>query len=240
MNLLKSKKSQGHIELILSFIIFVGFVVALLFILNPVGQKKINYNNLNEIQEKVLNNLSINYDYISLILEEAVPLENSCFSVDNRINKDSNFVILDEKGNNVQAKMLPNDKIYLKNNGGRYYKFYFSDEFLKSELNAITCLSLEEDKYTFGVLINEKIVFYDRLTAFNKSYIEDYSNFKKSLKIEDDFDFVIYDINKVEIFNESLSMNKVKATTVLSNEIALKTFDKNAMSKDIILRLRSW
>jgi hypothetical protein len=235
----QTKLGQGHIELILSFIIFVGFVVALLVILNPVNQKNITYSSLNDVQDKILNNLSITYEYIGLILTNPIASDKSCFYIEDKIQEDSNFIVRDESGVVVDAK-LSADKIYIKNTGKRYYKFYFSNSFHNSDGNFVDCAPLLDTQYNFGVLNTEKIIFYENFYAFNNSYIVDYATLKKNLKIENDFDFVLYDIIKNELFNESLLKNNKKITTILSTEIALKTLNKNAESRDVILRLRTW
>lgn len=234
-----SNRSQGHVEMILSFVIFIGFVVAMFFFLNPTKENKVNYVSLDSVENILLDNLSVNYNYIAVILDSP---QDQPFSVQNNFDISKEILVIDEKNNIVQST---NDYSALKINiqpksgsNARLYKIYFSDVF--NSYPAGNFNLLDRTQYNFGVLTLEKSVLWENINLLNKSYIEDYLQLKKNLKIKEDFEFTIYDINHTKIFFDVKSVHKLKNFFVLSRDIPLRIIDKDVNQRDIIINLKVW
>lgn len=242
--ILKRKKSQIHVEMIISFVIFVGFLIAIFFIINPLAVKKTDYTLINNLQDKVIENLSFDYSSVSLTLDEGLSFSGDCFIVSNPFNISSILEVQDTSGSILEASnnFLNKELIIDKSSTAdkRYYKLYFSDEFNPSLDIPSGCSTLDEANYSFGLFVNNEGVLYENLVPFNNLYIQDYDKLKKELGIEGDFEFVIYDINRSVILNESLYKHRIKNINVISREMPLKTLDKNSQEKNIILNLRAW
>jgi hypothetical protein len=237
MKSLKLKQSQGHVEMILSFAIFAGFVVVMLFLLNPAKENKISYGSLDVAENIILDNISITYDSIAVILD--APINNGlCFSVENNLNLLGRSLAIDEKKNIVFSGNTPSKINIQPNNNVRLYKLYFSDSF-NSYYLATNCAP-PSTGYSFGVLIHESSVLWENIQALNKSYMEDYSKLKRDLNINEDFEFVVYNLNRSQVLFDTTSVHKLKTSFVLSRDLPLRIIDKNATQRDIVLNLRVW
>jgi hypothetical protein len=240
-NLLKCKRSQGHIEMILSFAIFIGFVVAMLIFLNPVRDQKINYAAVDIAENQIMKNISFEFRYFGLILTQAP--SGSCFSVDNPGGQTGNVIVRD-MDNRLLNSVNEGGKIYLTTSpisGARFYKLYFSSKFnYRSFPSYLTCPVLPTSNYSFGPLYIDRAVLTDSLKPLTDAYMADYSELRKSLGVAEDFEFVVYDLNKTKIFYDTSMVHKLKTTFVLSRDIPLIALDKNASMSDITLNVRVW
>jgi hypothetical protein len=246
-NIIFSRKSQGHIEMILSFLIFVGFVFVLLFFIGPISEQKTSYSLLDRVQERIINNLSISYNSVSVILYKDFQQNPGydCFSINNTLSIKSTMVAKDIEGNILNSGK-DTSRIYISMPSAenkKFYTLYFSDLFNNYSLASSkysNCLILGEANYTFGVFGFENSVLYENIQLLNQSYMRDYSNLRKDLGIEGDFEFIVYSSNRSILFNETIGLHKIKTSNVLSREIPIDTIDKNATKIKIILNLRAW
>jgi len=235
---LKNKKAQGHIEMILSFVIFIGFILAIFFLFVPAKHTPIDYAIFDKVQMKILENLSFQYQTASLILNSN--FADSCFAVEDPFNISSNVLVQDLNGDIKKVKK-DGGKIYIAHtSNNRYYKLYFSDNFNSPRLSSEECLNLEKANYSFGVLSSEQRVLYENLEILNKTYLTDYPKLKQLIGFGNDFDFIIIDKNRNILFNESLSLHKLKKANVLSREFPLAIIDKNASKRDLLFILEVW
>jgi len=257
--MLNCKHSQGHIEIILSFVIFLGFLIMIFVFFNPVQQPKTSSAILEDVQEKLLDYLSIDYDYTSLILTPSAlstitSSKKNCFSVNNTIGFKSgeHLIVLDLNNKVLDSSTAYPAKFKIENSSNannQLYKLYISKypdtdirNFNPYHLSSSeTCVELPSGSYSFGALTSDSLVLQENLPALNDYYVNgSYKALKTDLKITDDFEFIVYDLNRNVIMNESLTKHKIKTTNVFSREILLKTINKNATQGSIILGLRVW
>lgn len=230
-----NKKSQsGHIEMILSFVIFAGFVLAIFIFLNPISQEKVTYTALDDVQSRIFKNLSINYNSSSIILSSDVA---GCFIVNNINNMDSRLIAIDSRGNVRPAKtdLL---HVYVSSGSGRFYKLYSSNAFNVND-NVGTCNAFT-GTYSFGVLSSDNSILYENLNNFNESYMNDYSELKSALGLKNDFVYIVYTTNKTILYQESISKIKIRSTNTISRDIPLRAITRNAQFVDLIFHLEVW
>ena len=241
-----NKRSQGHIEMILSFVIFIGFVFAILVFINPVRDQKINYASVDVAENKILDNLSFVYSSTGLILTEN---KTGCFYVDNLLGQSGNIIVKDMSDNIVGAVnnySATNPKIYIQSSaipGNRYYKLYFSDKFQNYSIDnyAASCNTpLPSTNYTFGSVYVDRAVLLDNIAPLNKSYMADYSGLKSSFGVNEDFEFVVYNLNRTKVLADTTGLHKIKTSIVLARDMPLRVLDSNATASDIILNVRVW
>ena len=236
-SLIKSTKSQGHVEMILSFTIFAGFVVAMFFFLNPAKENKVSYVSLDTAENIILENISVDYSYIAVILNSSISA-GQCFSVVNNFNLSERSLVIDEK-NNIALSSNSGSRINIRSTGNvRLYKLYFSETF-NSYPSATGCPDISGN-FSFGVLTSENTVVWENLQALNDSYMQDYAKLKSDLKVREDFEFVAYNLNRTQVLFDTTSVHKLKTSFVLSRDIPMRIIDKNATQRDIILNLRVW
>lgn len=238
----KSKRSQGHVEIILSFTIFIGFLMAIFYFLSPISNGRTSYSALNAVEERLLENSSITYKQVSLIIKNNATNGTACFSADNSVDFSGSVIIRDKKADIAESN-VNSSQISIKNKNSDIYTIYSSgtpDGFNNYSLSESGCTSIEESNYSFGAPSINKIVLFENLQELNQNYLADYESLKSALGLENDFEFAVYSLNREVLMNETLSAHKIKLSSVLSRDILIKSMNKNASYVDIILNLRVW
>ena len=230
-------KAQSHIETILSFVIFAGFIFALLFFLNPISQKSTSTAVLDLAQQQIIDNLSISYEKISLILDS--PVSGNCFFINNSIGAGNIVLVQDSQGQIKNSSVLGNpSKIYISPTAlERYYVLYYDFNFNSNNLSSTSGCS-EAASYSFGLHDKDKLVLYENLIAFNETYHNNYDLLKNNLNIKSEFVFSVF--NETNSLIMSGDRARPAALNLLSRNIPLLAADKNMNRTDIILNLRVW
>lgn len=230
----KNKKAQMHLEIILSLVIFVGFVLFILIFLNPTKDYSDNSVQLDKISKIILKNISQDYKEISLSLNNMV--SSSCFSIENPKSNYYNFVVTNSSNDLVESYRSGNN-IIIKNSKDIFFKIHYSSFFNSSNINSCSNPIIRNENYTFGAMFYDSIISYESLLNLNQLYLADYSAFKANNNINSDFTFVVYDHENI-LINDSLSKIKNTGRVIISRNIPIKVFEEDMTSKDLILNLR--
>lgn len=238
MGLLKKRKAQEHIETVLAFTIFVGFLIALLLFFNPVRQSSSSLAVLDDVQTKIMKNISGSYSILSLIISETANL-GSCFSVVDIVGFGSKVWVINSKRELIASSMSSSGKNLNIAGTGRYYVIYFNstDNFNSPALSG-NCNPLGLEDYDFGIINSETSVMFERLLELNESYTSDYNKLKTDLGVNGDFSFVV--LNETNGIIMQQSIQRVKGLNVLSRSVPILAVDKNLQKKQIILNLQVW
>jgi len=232
--LVKCKRSQAHVEMILSMIIFIGFLVAMLIILNPLKiNKQVDYTLLDITSDQILKNLSSNYTTLSLVVNNG---PQNCFLVKDILNYGNNLVVKDLEGTITQSKKQGDDILIKPVGTNRFYMIYFSDKLEPKEDNLESCEELASTDYLYGSLNTEDIVFYENIEIFNQTYYENYIGLKEILELETDFEFYVYNSLKEEIFKGERFTRKDRE--VISRDIPIRIINKDAEFSNVIINIR--
>ena len=245
----RSRKAQIHVEMIVSFVIFVGFLLVLMFYINPIGEETISYSSIDRIQEKIISNISSNYQETSVIFSDD-PTDGPGGSSQDCL-KFSDYPLDYEKtrafvygGDGVKSEIK--DKPQKKDfrlgvvSDKKAYMVYASDDFSEDAPTGNCPDAHSGADYEWGIIFSSRAVFYDKLSEFNNRYLDDYGGMKSDLGIEKDFEFIVYDETRDVLFNESLGVHELKANTVISRDIPLVMMYSNASQSKIILNIRVW
>lgn len=224
MKMIKYKQGQGHIEILLSFLLFIGAIIFIFFYINPFSKTVDNANEVNQVQKIIMDNASVAVGRLSIVVDN--PGDCYKFMPGNYLN--SNYIEMDE--------------------GQRRYTVYFSDIF--PSINAphmdgsAACISIPPSKlnYRLGIFLNETIISYDKLMsiASNCKSDEGYKNTLKNLGIITDFSFNSKDINGNEIPDLSFSRRIPNSVAVESKEFPLRVIKNDGTFTDIIFNLKVW
>jgi hypothetical protein len=245
---LVGKKAQSHIEMILSFVIFTGFLFVIFVVLRPLKNLDKDYNNLEEIRKTIIDNVSREFSSVSLILNSEAIKDlkdkgKGCFEIQQRIDIAStdNILVKDLSENSLKSKIEP-EKISIepKDNQNRYFKIYISSYFNEESLTDNNCYSLENEDFTYGPMQKKTIPFMEEIKIINDAYMQDYNQLKKSLKLKYDFDFYIITKSRETILNDTLSKHRLFQDDVFIKEVPLTIINKSADSNEYILGLRTW
>jgi len=227
-NLLKNILSQGHVEMILSFVMFAGFLVFIFFILNPFFESttKIDIKN---VRTGIIDNITSSLGRLSVIVNSS----NDCYDVD--LIRDSfgeNFIEIADSVND------PEDPIR--------YTLYFGDFFDSSIVGFVSCSSELNRNYTLGNYFKEEVVDYNKAQILKENYESDYLSLRNSLGVGD-FSFNFTDLDKKQIYHFDDSEKSLSAkrrvpenVDIFSDEILVRVIDKNGKIYEMILNLKTW
>jgi hypothetical protein len=184
-----NKRGVSTVEIIVSFTIFLAFVLFILVYVNPIKPN---------ISSSLLANLQTGLDKNAMSDLREVPLITSgvptrCIKVPLPFNitqgnisvKALNDVIIPH----AVSGSYPGGYLYIKNTTDTLYRIIQSDEIDKTD----TALSGCGFPYTLSVERDERLFSYKKLVDINNSYYNSYSNLKEQLNypITSDFEIII-------------------------------------------------
>lgn len=229
-------KAQSHIETILSFVIFAGFLFTLLIFFNPISQKSTSTAVLDLAERQIIDNLSISHEKISLILKDPAV---GCFKISNSIGAGTVVLVKDSKEQIKDSKIAGGSILVKATDNERYYVIYYNSTL--NSYNAITSCTnelTEGDDYSFGLHDKDKMVLYDNLIAFNNSYYNNYESLKTSLGLKSDFAFIVYNQSNAAVMIGDRP--RPSALNLLSRNIPLMAVNRDMNRTDVILNIKVW
>jgi hypothetical protein len=233
------KKKASHVGIILSFVVFITFVVFLFSILSPSIQT-------NQDKQFVM-------DYLKQELQKQFSgeLEKTTISIDpdNLDNKDcitligfmKNFLeedlVVKVEEERVDHSMAGNQLSFERGNFERIAEIYYSEE-LNSETGSpsVPCDPIQEEDYNIKLVKDSNPIFYSKIeTATNN-----FEDFKASLEIPPQFDFSFeLESSEGEIIFEV--ENKIpQGVDVFSEQIPIQYLDENAELMSGFINIKVW
>ena len=172
------KAGAAHLEIIISFIFFIGFVFFLLVVLKPYDTTTLSSSVIagfyDSFEEQIHTNLT------SVFLKANFTGPESCFYIklsDELFGYDlTNTLVKDISDVKIDSEFEGN-KLNI-NSGEIFYKVAISPEFDSNDLSG--CKKLSD--YSLGSLTEQRISSYDSLVGISNKYSNDYENLKNVFK----------------------------------------------------------
>lgn len=227
---LSSVRAQGHVEIIISFVLFIGAIVLIFWLINPFAITKEKDYQIDDIQKTIIKETSKTVGELSVILaryENGEVTYGNCYNFieDNYINE-----------NYIEVQDEPSEQ--------RKYTIYFSDVFTE------TIITRKEngcspDEYTLGSYLEENTVVWEDIKNLAESYNADYNSLRVSLGITKDFSFGFREIGSSEIPELSVSREMPLGIDLEVKEFPLRIMkypgEGNPLEfKEIIFNLKVW
>jgi len=210
-------RAQSHVEIILSMVLFVGFLIFIFVFMNPFLKTK-QEPVIVDIQEEVINEISSEVGVLSVIVNSS----DDCYSLDS---------VSDEYGNKfIEVHDLENPRRYI---------IYYGDFFDVQKVGDISCLSKESRNFSLGLYTKESIIVEEKIKNLKERYETDYSDLKQSLEVRD-FLFNFRDMDEIEIIEWSVDKKIPENTDVVSKDILVRVMDDKAKIYEMILNIRVW
>ncbi len=237
-------KRGSHVGMILSFVIFVTFLVFLYSILQPsIKVKQDKENLLKNLKTELTEKFSADIGVITFVInittnEECVNLEGMVSQLPN-----SHIVIKNESSDVVTAVIDGGDSNNLlldrSGTGNNFFKIYHSDEFaglVTDEINP--CDDVSEDKYVFKSIDTGEEIFYSKINETKEEYEADYVQLKDELNIPGGSEFSF--IFKGEDGSVIATDEKNVSTSVYAEQVPILYVDNEANIKSGFLIIRVW
>jgi len=231
---IKTKQGFSHIEVVLSFVIFLGFLIFLFAIFNPfkINSKSDVYIDITE--RAIMDNISAKVDFFTMKLKEDA---SGCFYFTYGLNL-SNIVVKDNSYSRTDASsILIDNKKQIKIDGaGNFFYIYSSDEFEESVVSG-SCEELTGDEYNIGLFRSYEMVSFSKLNSLAENYNSDYLNLKKGMGLTKDFSFNVRESSG----NITLTTNKkTPKTEVFARDKPIQLVYQNGSFKYAILNIKTW
>lgn len=185
----RSKKGVSGIEMIVSFILFLGFIVFIFAYMNPLKKPVVSPltgSLANELEEKA----KIRLDVLGI----AVDSNAACFGIKNPFK--GNIFVLDENDGKVEFNRTDGDNLLIKGGKKFYYIINGSDSEINGTLATGNCIMLTSQNYTKSVSRTDGIYSFKKLQETNSSYYSDYNSLKNQLRFPVSRDFAILVYNE--------------------------------------------
>jgi len=237
--LIKNKKGMSHVEIILSFVIFVGFLIFAFSIFNPfkVSDEKEVY--LNIVERGIRERTSVEFKFLSLSLDQS--LKRECFYFEYNL---SNIIVKNESYDFVEALSQNGGnkrKIYINGTGSFFYVFS-CEEFDESIFSTQGCKKLKRGNYTLGPLRRYDVTSYSKLKNFTKKYDSNYERLKEEIGLPSSKDFSFSVRETKEPWKIILGVNKTisKQVGILARDVPMQIVYRNGTLKYALLNIEVW
>lgn len=244
---MKSKKGLSHVEVIISFFIFVGFVLFLFVIINPF-KKNISDDVLNSALLNIDENLTTNISTVSINLNNSADITNiyskGCFEIDLfpaiDCNSNRNVIVKDINGKILNANLdLIQHKLLISATTNSFYTIYCSEEIIPQSLTQTDCPMLDSENYSLGIINFRSLWSNSKLLGFNQSYYNDYPNLKAQIVPQGtEFGLIVTDING-NVYTKNLNTIP-KGISVKSNTLPVDILYNNATTLTYAERVYVW
>lgn len=246
IRIIPRNRSGSHVGMILSFVIFITFLVFLYVVVNPsinIGTDKgkvIDY-----IESEITKNTSSNLTSTSIDISSGVVMTSDCVVIGNLfilLGIPANIKIKNETGDlqEVYTDIAGGGpRINRKSQDNLFFKMYYSPEFaLLGENNALTCQTITDTEYSIGLVKMSVYIFEDNLIALISYYNDNYESLKREFNIpsnnEFGFEFVKSDGTKTTADQETTSGE------VYAENIPIQYVDENANIQTGFINIKVW
>jgi hypothetical protein len=223
------KRGFSHVEVILSFVIFTGFLLFLFSIFNPLQMNK-EERYFDSLKRNLVEKVSIDLNFFTLKLDF---MNTGCFKFDYN-GEFENIKVKNKDGELVRGEKRGGSILILGE--GEFFYIYSSKEFDK-DLIAGACNKIEEKNYSIGLWRDLDVVSNESLNKLKREYENNYESLKEELNLPDSKDF---SFSVMEEDNEILKVVRKKRGEVFSKSFPLQIVYKNGEIKYSIMRVEIW
>lgn len=229
-------KKASHVGVILSFVIFITFLVFLFSILgSPIkfSQSKeplLDYLEI-ELESSLTTNLTIITISPTIDGKECIQINNAGLGL-SELN-----TIVKDKDNNIIHSKISGDYLYIKWDEQEFFKIYYAKELSKinSDVGADCYVLIGGDINSY-----REDYFYniDKINEFISSYESNYSQLKSELGIQVNNEFSLSFIDSQG--NVTQTSQKDVSVEIYSRDLPVQYFDETANINSGFINIKVW
>ncbi len=190
----KSKRGS-HVGVVLSFLLFITFVIFMYVLLNSrINQEQSKTNSLENIKAEILERVSGNLTSISVKLNGQT---SNCVELSGFLSKTGigNRILARDDSGNILSTGIVGQNLQVERAGNTFFRVYSAEEFSQEADSLSSCRSLSNGGnpgYVIGLSKAENLVFESKITRLLNNYTTNYAALKTSMGISsgDEFRFV--------------------------------------------------
>ena len=183
-----TRRGLSHIEVILAFIIFVGFLIFALFFFNPLDSSRVLDSSLVYAFDEINENLSVVLESYSVTIDENVNDFVVQIPIDDSLN--DNVRVEDYDGNLISSNYDSGNQVVIVNRNADDLDFIiirFSEDFVNGAVGAGTLLI--PGQYNISSSDTKNMISENRSLELNESYYADYRGLKEEFNLPGRVDF---------------------------------------------------
>lgn len=236
------KKRGSHVGIMISFSLFILFLLSLFLLLNPVIKEKEEKKPLLDlVSEKILENVSSNMTLTLLKISDTYPLPvgKNCVNISEDWLSGEDAAVRDI----LNQRIASNSGTPLSINwtGDKFLKIYSSPEnFEDMPLETSDCATpIEDSEFFISAVKTEKYAFNSSIARLKTFYDSSYEELKTSLSIplEEEFGF---DLINSEGVIEISAGEAPSSRSIYSKDIPTIYVNNNGDFVPGIIRIRAW
>lgn len=236
--MMKNKKAS-HVGVILSFVIFVTFLIFLFSILgSPIKLPSNKEPLIDYLKVELTQKFSSNLTIVTIALGS--PAGKDCVEIPNTIYNFSNlYLVVKNKSDNIVASKHQVGVATIDWSGGEsFYKIFYSEDALDVP-GSFSC----SDPYTLqlgNISSVRKSEYFntDKIDDFFSNYTSDYDALKAELNVPQNTEFGLSFTNATE---DTISTEEIDAAIdIFSREIPIQYFDKSANVNSGFINIKVW
>jgi hypothetical protein len=238
---MESKKGAGHVEAILSFIVFGGFLFFIIVIFNPLSAQ-IDVELIDSVYTNLQEKTKTQISSVSFSLNDVTPeiISDGCFRLNNfqevftdlGCETGINFIARDADGkllgtdtnspnpNWIEMELATGLVDPSKNS---FYSFFCSEDLTENIVPFSDCTpALSETDYILGQIVKRKLWSDQLLSDLQDEYNNDYETLKNEVIVEgNDFEFTVWDLDTQTPLYEGKQERKPRATRIDSQTLGI-------------------
>ncbi len=197
-----NKKGISHIEMIISFVIFLGIVVVIFIFLRPIREPTLSNVVLDIVERGMQGEASSTLATIPFKIDETIfaNITFLCFRVAHPLDIDdadpdklhTSNILLKKSTNNPLAFDIESDYLEIAEEDPFYsLSFSFTEIFPQEALGRDYCPLVPEDKVVFSAPRTETLYSFSKLSQISVDYAENYNALKGRWFVPSKNDFAI-------------------------------------------------
>jgi len=235
---MKSKKGS-HVGVVLSFVIFITFVVFLYLLVQPTASFKNKGNLLENLENRITlissNNLTTASVFVDTPGSGCAEL-NDFFSI---TGMENNVISIDEFGSILQLEVSGDDlRVETDEN---FFRVFGSEEFETPTGSLTGCQPLNEGSdYFLGLVRTSEEIYETRIIELIDEYDSNYQGLKETLGVGvgDEFGFSFTYSNGTTIMTEE--RNVPASISIFVNNVQIQYINRTGARELGILSVRIW
>jgi len=237
-----NKKSASHVEIVMSFALFMLFVIFLLYQFNPAKQQNLGNFLLDILQDSIEEQASVVLFEVPFFINSSA-VTADCFIVKNPFNAKYNITALSAAKNPLGCDASSAD-IKIKKSGSdkQYFLYYSPDEALTPPNSVSGCQNIGEPggNYSFSAQRSYKLLSLNKLKELENNYNTDYNGLKEMLHFPSGKDFAleIKDLQGSSILK--LERKKPAGIEIYARELPVELLNIDGTITKGIMNMQVW
>jgi hypothetical protein len=255
--ILKNKRGS-HVGMIISFVVFITFVIFIFIVLKPsIDTGGARQTNLDDAESKITQNISSNFTIVSFGIAPTGPSNPNlqCLNFQGIITvlgilPPYRIIIKNESSDTQEAYMMnineptapsfiPDIKINRGSMSNTFFRMYESTKFDSIDVNTgLECYNLQPTQYQIGSVYSGKYAFENAVRTLIANYNENYSAVKENLGISPGNDFAF----SLRLSNGTVieATQKTNAKNIYAQETPIQYIDNEANIKSGYIITKIW